>query len=314
VSTLVVPEISVVIPCLNEEQNAVPIAAAVIAVLEKKNVTFDIIFIDNDSRDRTVEVIKGLCRQDPRIKLIVNSRNFGQMRSPVHAVYVASGSAVIGMSADFQDPPELLGEFIDRWRAGVDIVLGVRENDKSSFMLTAAREFSYTVANLVGDYPIVRNCTGFGLYDRRVVDALRQIREPEPFFRGLLVETGYKIETLAYSRPLRERGRSNNNFFTLLDFAISSLTSSSKRILRLPFFIGGVAALGSAMCIVAFIVQFALGQTNWFWLVAFAVQLQLAILFGALGLIGDQIRLIAERTRNVPLVFERERVNFPADY
>lgn len=309
-----VPDISVVIPCLNEEENAPAIAAAVTTVLEEAGVSFDIIFIDNRSSDRTVEVIRAMCKRDSRIRLIVNTRNFGQMRSPTHGIFAARGRAVIGMCADFQDPPDLLPTFVERWRAGTDIVLGVRNTEQTSLLLGWAREFSYFFARKVGDYPIIRNATGFGLYDRRVVDAIKRIREPEPFFRGMLVETGYKVETFPYSRPLRRRGKSNNNFFTLLDFALSGLTSSSKKLLRAPFFIGAIAGVGAGLCLIGALATLFLGGSWGAWLAMFAAQTQFALLFIFLGLMGDQLRMVSERTREVPLVFEDERVNFPEGY
>lgn len=311
---IAIPDVSVVIPCLNEEENAPAIAAAVTKELEAANVSFDIIFIDNASSDNTVGVIRALCARDPRVRLIVNSRNFGQMRSPTHGIFEARGRAVIGMCADFQDPPEMLGKFVERWRAGTDIVLGVRETEANSLLLGVARRFSYALARNIGDYPIIRNATGFGLYDRRVVDAIKSVKEPEPFFRGMLVETGYEIETYPYARPLRRRGKSNNNFFTLLDFALSGLTSSSKKLLRGPFFIGGVAMVAAVFCLLAGIVAGVFGAVIMPWFIAFAVELQLALIFLFLGLSGDQLRMVSERTREAPLVWEKERVNFPDDY
>jgi glycosyltransferase involved in cell wall biosynthesis len=309
-----IPDISVVIPCLNEEENAPAIAAAVSEELERAGVTFDIIFIDNFSNDRTVEVIADLCQRDPRVRLIANSRNFGQMRSPTHGIFVARGRAVIGMCADFQDPPELLGKFVERWKAGVDIVLGVRESEATSRLLGWAREFSYFVARSIGDYPIIRNATGFGLYDRRVVDAIKSKQEPEPFFRGMLVETGYAIETLPYSRPVRKRGKSNNTFVTLLDFALSGLTSSSKKLLRGPFFIGAGAGVASLGLLIGSVVSALSGGPVLGWLIAFAVEFQMALVFMFMGLSGDQLRMVSERTRGGPLVFELRRVNFPEGY
>lgn len=309
-----VPDVSVVIPCLNEEENAPAIAAAVTRELERAGVSFDIIFIDNFSSDRTVEVIREMCARDPRVRLIANSRNFGQMRSPTHGIFAARGRAVIGMCADFQDPPELLGTFVERWRAGTNIVLGVRETEQNSHLLDWARTLSYYVARKIGDYPIIRNATGFGLYDRRVVDAIRSMNEPEPFFRGMLVETGYKIEAFPYSRPLRRRGKSNNNFFTLLDFALSGLTSSSKKLLRGPFFVGGILGLVTGLLLLGALISASAGG-NWVgWLIAAGIEFQLALLFLFLGLSGDQLRMVSERTRGGPLVFERERVNFPDGY
>lgn len=308
------PEISVVIPCRNESANAAAIAAAISAELEQAGVSFDIIFIDNASTDNTVEVVRGLCANDSRIRLIVNTRNFGQMRSPVHGVYATRGRAVVGIAADFQDPPALLGQFIERWRKGADIILGVRETEENGFLLRWTREFSYAFARKVGDYPVVPNATGFGLYDRKVIDAIRTMKDPEPFFRGMLVETGYRLETISYARPLRQRGRSNNNFFTLLDFALSSLTSTSKKMLRAPFFVGAIGLGLAGLSLIAALIALVLGRSAMGWLIGAGIELQFGLLFLSLGLIGDQLRIVSERTRDAPLVFERERVNFPEGY
>lgn len=308
------PDVSVVIPCRNEEANAEAIAAAVIAELEPLGITFDIIFIDNESVDRTVELIRGMCSRDPRIRLIVNTRNFGQMRSPTHGIFEAKGRAVIGMCADFQDPPELLPQFVARWKAGIDIVLGVRESEKSGIILDATRSISYALARSFGDHAIIPNATGFGLYDRKVVDTIRAMNEPEPFFRGMLVETGFPLETITYARPQRVRGKSNNNFFALLDFAVGGLTASSKRLLRVPLYLGILGAIATLIMAIGGVAAFFLDRPIAPWFIAMVLQAQFALLFGFLGLIGDHIRLISERTRRTPLVIERERVNFPADY
>ncbi|WCT76122.1 glycosyltransferase family 2 protein [Novosphingobium humi] len=307
-------DVSVVIPCYNEEMNAGPIAEAVIAQLEPLGVSFDIIFIDNHSTDNTVGIIKAMCQRDPRIRLIANTRNFGQMRSPTHGIYAARGQAVIGMCADFQDSPELLPHFVRRWQAGVDIVLGVREREKSGLMLTAIRALSYWLAKNFGDFQTIPNATGFGLYSRRVVDAIKALNEPEPFYRGLLVETGFPLETINYVRPPRVRGKSKNNFFTLLDFAIAGLTGSSKRLLRAPLYLSVLGALVSLLMLVGAGIAFFTGRPIAGWLIGMVLQAQFALIFGFMGLMGDHIRQISERTRGTPLVLERERVNFPEDY
>lgn len=309
-----VPDVSVVIPCRNEEANAEAIASAVIAELNPLGVSFDLIFIDNESTDRTVEIIRGICQRDPRVRLIVNTRNFGQMRSPTHGIFVARGRAVIGMCADFQDPPALLPRFIERWRAGIDIVLGVRETERSGFILDNTRKLSYALARNFGDHAIIPNATGFGLYDRKVVDAIRAMNEPEPFFRGMLVETGFPLETITYHRPVRARGKSNNNFFALLDFAIGGLTASSKRLLRVPLYLGVLGAIVTVIMGLAGVIAFFLHRPIAGWFIAMVLQAQFAMLFGFIGLMGDHIRLISERTRRTPLVLERERVNFPREY
>jgi glycosyltransferase involved in cell wall biosynthesis len=309
------PDISVVIPCYNEEENAAAICAGVITVLEPLALDFDIIFIDNHSTDHTVEIIREMCARDARVRLIVNTRNFGQMRSPTYGIYQARGRAVIGMCADFQDPPALLPEFVARWRAGADIVLGLRQGEsKNGVMLRATRALSYWLARNFGDYPVLPGATGFGLYDSRVVRATQMLSEPEPFFRGMLVETGYRLETIPFPRPPRAGGKSKNNFLTLLDFAMSALAGSSKRLLRLPIYIGVFGAVMTVMMLIGGLLAFFFDRPIAGWLIAAVVQAELALLFGFLGLLGDNVRIISERTRGTPLVLERERVNFPADY
>jgi polyisoprenyl-phosphate glycosyltransferase len=304
------PEISICIACRNEEDNAEAIAAAVAAEMESVGADFEIIFIDNASDDRTVEVVRAICRRDPRIKLIVNTRNYGQMRSPTHAIYEAGGRAVISMCADFQDSPALLPEFVRRWRAGTPIVLGVRETEKSGRLLTAFRAFSYKLQRTFGDHQIIPNATGFGIYDACVVAAIRKLNEPEPFFRGLLVETGFAIQTIPFKRPERAGGRSKNNFFTLLDFALNGLAGSSKGLLRAPLYIAFLFAILTLTCLIGSVWAAFVGHSVQLWLFAAMLEGQFTLLFLFLGLIGVQIRLISERTRNQPLVLERERVNF----
>ena len=269
-SSIDVPDVSVLIPCRTEQTNAEAIASLVIAELEPLGGTFDTIFI-------------------------------------------ARGKAVIGMCADFQDPPALLPQFIARWRAGVDIVLGVRESEKSGLILGNTRKLSCALACSFGDHAIIPNAAGLGLYDRKVVDANTAKNEPEPFFRGMPVKTGFPLETITYRRPQPARGKSNNIFFALLDFVIGGLTASSKRLLRVPLYVGVLAALATLIMGFGGVTAFTLGRPIAGWFIAMVLQAQFAILFGFIGLMGDQIRLISECTRRIPLVLARERVNFPAD-
>ena len=307
-------DLSVVIPCYNEQENAAAICAAVIAVLEPLGLTFDVIFIDNNSTDSTVEIIRAICANDPRVRLIINTRNFGQMRSPTYAIYQAGGRAVIGMCADFQDPPALLPQMVERWQAGADIVLGVRQGEsKSGFFVTLMRGLSYWLSHNFGDYPVVPGATGFGLYTARVVAATRNLSEPDPFFLFFLVETGYRLETIPYPRPPRAGGKSKNGFLALLDFAMSALAGSSKRLLRFPIYLGVFGALMTLMMFFGGVLAFASGRPIAGWLIAAVVQAELSLLFVFLGLLGENVRIISERTRGTPLVLERERVNFPAE-
>ena len=304
------PEISVVIPCLNEEENAEAISKAVVAEMEKTGCSFELIFIDNCSTDRTVPIVREICNRDPRVKLIVNTRNFGQMRSPTHGIYQARGRAVINMCADFQDPPALIPELVRHWQAGAKIVLGVREAEKSGALLTACRNASYALQRQFGDYPISPNATGFGLDDAQVVRAVEALNEPEPFFRALLVETGFPIETIPFRRPPRAGGRTKNNFLSLLDFALSGLAASSKGLLRVPLYFGFVTLSVSLLSFIGALWTLFHGLSPLMWLFAALLELQFGLLFMFFGLIGVQIRAISDRTRGTPLVIERERVNF----
>ncbi|MEN3951861.1 glycosyltransferase family 2 protein [Iodidimonas sp. SYSU 1G8] len=303
------PEISVVIPTRNEVENARAIATAVIAELEKLQVSFELIFIDNASTDGTVAVIKAMCQDDPRINLIANQNDFGQMRSPTYGIYQARGAAVINLCADFQDPPALIPEFIRSWRDGAMIVLGVRKTERNGFMLGVFRHLAYSFSNRFFDHPVIPHATGFGLYDRKVVDTLSAIDEPEPFFRGLLVEFGYPLTLIPYDRPGRAGGKSNNNFFTLLDFSMSALAGMGKRLLRLPVYLGILSGLLGLVLLLIGAVVLISDHSAWPLFLWAIIEINVGVVLIFLGLLGDQIRLISERTRRTPLVVEKERIN-----
>jgi len=306
-----IPEISVVIPCLNEEENAWPIYEAVRDQLELHASSFEIVFIDNFSTDRTRENLRAICAQDQRVWSIFNTRNFGQMRSPTHAIYQARGQAVIGMCADFQDPPEQLGPFIQAWREGAQIVLGVRRTEVAGVILTEARKAGYDFLKRNADYRVIPGATGFGLYDRRVVETLKSWNEPEPFFRGMLVETGFRYQLIAYDRPERRFGQTKNGWRELLDFALSGLAGSSKGLLRLPIVLSFGSAAASVLLLGAAVLAYFTRGDGSLWLILGMQILLFSILFLFFGLLGEQVRLLAERTRNTTLVIEDERVNFP---
>jgi len=303
-------EISVVIPCFNEAANVALIADAVTEELEHITKDYEIIFIDNCSTDNTVELIKIICARDARVRLIANNRNYGQMRSPTYAIYQASGKAIIGICADFQDPPHLIGDFVKSWKAGSKIVLGVKRSEQASLFIRVLRNIGYAFFETFGDYRVIPGATGFGLYDREVVECLKQWRDPEPFFRGMLVESGFSLELIPYDRPSRVRGTSSNNLISLISFAVSGLGSSSKALLRLPLYLSFVIIGISFLTIVASIVAIFLRKdVLGYFLIAMA-ELAFGLVFFFIGLLGEQVRLIAGMVRNAPLVVERERVNF----
>lgn len=307
-----VPELSVVIPTFNEAENVRNIVAAVTVEAERHAVSHEIILIDNNSTDGTREIMRELCAADPRVHAILNNRNYGQMRSPTYGIYQAAGAAVIGMGADFQDPPAMIGEFLRQWRAGAQIVLAQRRSERTSWLLGQVRRQGYRFLARFGDHPVIPGATGFGLFDRVVVDTLARWNEPEPFFRAMLVESGFRLVVIPFDRPDRAAGKSKNDFAALFSFALSALAGSARSLLRLPvllsFWAGGVAL---ALTLAAFTAAL-LGGPGWALLAAAAVTGMFAILLLFLGLIGDQVRLISERTRGTPLVTEAERINFPA--
>lgn len=306
-------ELSFVIPCYNEEANVVAMHEAVTAEAEKHASSHEIIFIDNCSTDRTRELLRELTARDARVRAIFNNRNYGQMRSPTYAIYQAEGAAVIAMCCDFQDPPALIPEMIAQWRAGAQIVLGKRRSEKASLVLSMARKAGYTLFNRFGDYPLIPGATGFGLFDRKVVDMLASWNEPEPFFRGMVIESGYRLAVIPYDRPQRANGKSSNNYGALLNFALSGVGGSAKGLLRLQLiFAIYLCIFAFALGIVTLLRFLTHGYSPALLILTFVLGL-FAILLLCLGLIGDQVRLLVERSRNVPLVIEDERLNFPSD-
>lgn len=305
------PELSIVIPCYNEQENVRAICAAVTAEAARHARSHEILLIDNCSTDATREHMRALCARDPRIRAIFNNRNYGQMRSPTYGIYQAEGAAVIGMCADFQDPPAMIGEFVRQWRAGAQIVLGQRRSERASLLLGATRRLGYAFLRRFGDYPVIPGATGFGLFDREVVDTLAAWNEPEPFFRGMLVESGFRLAVVPFDRPGRAAGASKNGFGALASFALSGLAGSAKSLLRAPIALSFVAGGVALPLLAAATVAALLGGPS-LALLGFAVAFAMfAIVLLFLGLIGEQVRMLAERSRNVPLVIEAERINFP---
>lgn len=306
------PELSFAIPCYNEEANIVAMYEAVTAEAERHVASHEIIFIDNCSTDRTRELLRVICTQDDRVRAIFNNRNYGQMRSPTHAIFQAEGAAVIAMCCDFQDPPAMIGELVQQWRAGAQVVLAQRRSEKTSAVLGLARKAGYSFFTRFGDYPLIPGATGFGLFDREVVDMLASWNEPEPFFRGMVIESGYRLAVVPYDRPVRAGGNSSNDFWTLLNFALSAVGGSAKSLLRLQLILAIYLSIFSLLLAVATGIRFAVTGYSPLLLALTVIFSLFSVVLLCLGLIGDQVRLLAERMRNVPLVIEEERLNFPA--
>jgi glycosyltransferase involved in cell wall biosynthesis len=304
------PELSIVVPCYNEQDNVRAMYETLTDVIAGEVSSYEILFIDNKSTDRTRELLREICAEDSRVRAIFNNRNYGQMRSPTYAIYQARGQAVIALCCDFQDPPALIPQMIAQWRAGAQIVLGQRRTEKTGLVLSLVRRSGYAFFKRFGDYPLIPGATGFGLFAREVVDELSKWNEPEPFFRGMLVESGFRLAAIPYDRPGRAAGQSSNNYGALLNFALSGVGGSAKGLLRLQLIFAIYLCLFAGALAVATVLRFIFhGYSPALLILTFVVGL-FAIMLLCLGLIGDQVRLLAERSRNVPLVIEEERLGF----
>jgi glycosyltransferase involved in cell wall biosynthesis len=309
------PLITVVAGTYNEEEN-VPelyerICAAFTAHLPAYQ--FEILCIDNASTDRTVQVLKGIASQDPRVKIIVNNRNFGHIRSGYHAFLQAKGDAVIIMASDLQDPPEMIPDFVRKWEEGYKIVLAQKTESKESPLFFFVRKTYYNLINRLSEIELVKNATGFGLYDRRVIEDIRAINDPYPYFRGLICDLGYQRALIPFTQPARKRGFTKNNFYTLWDMAMLGLTNHSKVPLRLAIFAGcGVGAVSFAIALVYLIYKllfwsnFQVGTAPLVIGMFFIGAVQLVFI----GLLGEYIGAIHTQVLRRPPVIERERVNF----
>jgi len=309
--------ISVLTPCYNEEGNVLALAKAVAEVFNKlPQYTFEHIFIDNDSTDQTVEILKKLAETDKRVKIIINARNFGHIRSPFYGMLQCKGDAVVSLVSDFQDPPELIEKFLEKWEQGFKIVIGIKNKSKENPLMFAIRKFFYNLlskaSNVSGEAP-VKNFTGFGLYDQQFIAVLRTLDDPYPYFRGLITELGFKRFEMPYTQPERAAGKTKNNFFTLYDMAMLGFTSHSKLPLRLSVLIGFISALVSLLIALGYFIyklmywyEFKVGMAPLVIGVFFFSSVQLFFI----GIIGEYIGAIHTQVRKRPLVIEKERINF----
>jgi polyisoprenyl-phosphate glycosyltransferase len=310
------PLITVVTPCYNEEANVRELYVAVRQVFAGlPQYQYEHIFIDNASTDATAEILRALAAADASVKVIINARNFGHVRSPYHALLQARGDAAIVMACDFQDPPELIPTFLAKWEAGFKIALGVKESAEERGFFYAIRSRYYRTLARISDTEIVQQATGFGLYDRLVVDALREIDDPYPFFRGLLAEIGYPIAQIPFRQPARKRGVSSQNFYTLYDIAFLGIVSHSKVPLRLATMLGFALSAFSLLVAFAYFLykllfwsRFQLGIAPVVIGFFFVSSVQLFFI----GIVGEYIGSIWTQVRKHPHVFERERINFTA--
>ena len=308
-------KISVVIPCYNEEANVVPMSEALVKILEGELTQYDyeLLFIDNDSEDRTRELLRGICAGNKRIKAIFNAKNFGAMNSPYHAILQASGDCVILIYCDFQEPVEMLPEMVKAWEEGSRIVVMQKTHSEENRFMYFVRTCYYKLMKTFSDIEQIEHFTGFGLYDRSFVEVLRELKDPVPFLRGIVAELGYRIKIIPYTQAKRRAGKSSYNFLSYYDTAMLSVTAYTKFGLRAATLLGFITGICSMLTAFFYLMvkliywdTFAMGVapivTGMFFLGA--------VMLIFLGMIGEYILTINRRLMNRPLVIEEERINF----
>ena len=307
-------KISILTACFNEEENVEILYRETKKVIDQfPQYQFEHLFIDNCSQDNTVEILKGISDQDKNVKIIVNARNFGHIRSGYYGLLQTTGDCVIILSADMQDPPEIIADFIKKWEEGYKIVAAVKKKSKENPLMFAFRKVFYNLLARASEGKQIKNFTGFGLYDRSFIDVIRKIDDPYPYFRGLIADLGFQVTTIEYVQPKRLHGKTKNNFYTLYDIGMLGFVNHSKLPLRLASFIGfGVAiisllvALGYLVYKLVFWDNFSVGMAPLVIGLFFFSSIQLIFI----GIIGEYIGAIHTQVRKRPLVIEKERVNF----
>lgn len=308
--------LSVITPCFNEEENVEEVYRRVREQFVKMGrYRYEHIFIDNASGDNTVAILKRIAATDPNVKIIVNARNFGHIRSPMHALLQTSGDAVISIVADLQDPPEMIPQLIEKWEDGFRMVLCIKRSSEETAAMFLLRRTYYALVERLSSIETIQNFTGFGLYDRSVVEEARRYGDPYPYFRGMIAEMGFSRFELPYDQPTRKRGITKNNFYSLYDLAMLGITNLSKVPLRLVAGLGFVTAAGALVVAVAYLFyklvfwnEFEVGLAPVIIGLFFLGAVQLI----ALGIIGEYIGSVHTTVQNRPYVTERERINFDA--
>lgn len=307
--------LSIVTPCYNEQDNVEELYRRVQIAVEllRQKYNFEFIFIDNHSTDNTVKLLRDLATNDSCVKVIVNTRNFGHIRSPYYGILQSTGVATIYLASDLQDPPELIPEFIQWWEQGYKLVMATKPVSQGSKLMHKFRQSYYRTLDGISDITLVPDSTGFGLYDQKVLEELRRIDDPYPFLRGLICELGHEVKTIPFNQPRRLRGLSKNNIYTLYDIAMLGIVSHSKVPLRIASFFGFVV---SVLCFVGAIGYLIAKLIFWESIPLGIAPLMIAMLFMFginmlfIGLLGEYVASIHTYVQKRPVVVEKERINF----
>ncbi len=306
--------ISIITPCYNEEENVEELYKRVRNVMAAVGrYRYEHIFIDNASQDATVAILKEIAAQDTNVKVIVNARNFGHIRSPMHAVFQTTGDAVIGIVADLQDPPEMIPEMIAKWEEGFPLVLCLKNVSDENKLMFWVRTKYYQLVNRLSSIETFENFTGYGLYDRRVIDIIKSINDPYPYFRGLIADIGLPHAELFFKQPRRLRGITKNNFYSLYDIGMLGITNLSKVPLRIVTFAGFVSALLSLVAGIGYFIykllfwnSFSVGIAP----LVIGIFLFSSVQMISMGILGEYIGAIHTQVHKRPYVIEKERINF----
>lgn len=311
-------KISVLIPCYNEEENVVPISEAIIEQfkLYLSNYDYEIVFIDNDSKDTTREKLVELCKNNKHIKAIFNAKNFGQFNSPFYGMCQTTGDCTITMCCDFQDPVELIPRFVNEWEKGYKIVCAIKNTSKENLFIRKLRTIYYKIWKKLSDVEQIEHFTGTGLYDKAFIEVLKNLDDPTPYLRGIVAELGFKRKDIYYEQQKRRAGKTHNNFYTLYDAAMLSFTSYTKVGMRvatiLGFFVSAISLLVALVYLIIKLVNwygFPLGNAPT--LIGIFVLGGLQLMFT--GILGEYILSINQRVMKRPLVIEERRINFDND-
>lgn len=305
--------ISIVTPTFNEVDNIDNLCKEIKAVCQSNKIHYEHIIIDNCSTDGTIEKIKSLTENDKNIKAIINQSNFGHIRSPFYGMLQSKGNAVIVMPSDFQSPPQLILEYYNKWINGSKVVLGRRPHVSDKFFLRIIKYLFYAFISKISIVKLEKNITGEGLYDKSVIDVLKNIKDPYPYIRGLIFELGFKIDFIDFKQFERVKGYSKNNFYTLFDLGLTGVVKHSNVLLRAMILCGFFSSIISLIVSCFFFIykiiywnSFQLGLAPI--LVGFFGLASLQIMI--MGLIGEYVSIVLSFSKNLPLVIEQERINF----
>jgi len=306
-------KISIVTPTFNEEQNIEKISNDISIEMKKLDMDYEHIIIDNNSTDQTQNKIRQICKKDKKVKAIFNSRNFGHVRSPYYGILQSSGNATILLAADFQDPIELIPGLIKKWRLGFKVVFLKRKSSKQNLIIETIKVLFYKFINKISEISLTEKTTGSGIFDKSIISKLREIEDPDPYFRGIISEIDASIGIIEFDQPRRLYGRSKNNFYTLFDLGVNAIIKHSKMPLRIMTLGGFILSLILLVIGIFFFIykiiywdRFQLGLAP----IIIGVFFGISVLIFMLGTIGEYIGVILTQVRKIPLVFEKERINF----